>query len=84
MDLILSVATEISLVFMCGPKTTCFLVRGSNYLVFVRVVQIDLVFVCWPKILGFGVSIELDFFFVWVVEVDLILLLGIELDLISV
>ena len=58
--------------------------RGSNYLVFVRVVQIDLVFVCWPKILGFGVSIELDFFFVWVVEVDLILLLGIELDLISV
>ena len=47
-----------------------FLVGGSIYLIFVRVVEIDLVWFSHAgrKPLGFSVSIELDFVFVRVVE----------------
>ena len=47
-----------------------FLVGGSIYLIFVRVVEIDLVWFSHAgrKSLGFSVSIELDFVFVRVVE----------------
>ena len=83
-DLLFSVGIGIDLVFVCGPKMTCFWCGDRLTSFLCGWSKLAWFLYAGRKSLGFNVNIEHDFVFVWVVEIDLISLWGIQLDLISV